>query len=545
MPTPALTEWDEDFERFVEFGTLLDRKTRRYLVRYLLHKLGEAHPPHPIELDTYQRYFTRALDRIFGGKLLEMLKRQKLLGKQISKEYLKWMRQIHIKMQEDDPFGPEKRRIEQWASTPQDQFIDRWATLQDYLSTKYTKQDLDVTFYQEKLDKLVRNRPLAMLSKEEQQELELVFTDLLSQWDAIVQARSLEHEMQNFEEQLDDFQSELEGRIDEHQELTSLLGPFAEYIGRSWDMSRKLWERTSFNVLEKYKELLKDEDSVRILADLLGQMREAEIELEEESFEKVIVNKKWIDDPMIREEIDGIEESNNLNALLSSEASLLGDPLTETVFLRKFSEQRLMTFKYQSRRLVTSKEHELETYQKVKQKEKGPFIICVDTSDSMRGLPEHIAKVLCFAILKMAAEDDRRAFLINFSTQVETIDLYDLSRSLDAIANFLQMSFHAGTSISMALYEVLRQLDTESYKDADVLVISDFIMYRVEQDIVERMRHHQINQGTQFHCLTLSSTPVEQFMGLFDSNWIYDPEQKGVIRELSNDMRTIRGREVY
>lgn len=535
----------EDFERFVEFGTVLDKKTRRYLVRYMQHKLGWRVPPRPIELNTYQRYFTKALDKIFGDKLMNMLKHQKVLGRQLTQEALKWMRQIHIKMQEEDPFGPEKKHIEQWGVTPLNQVVERWDSLYNYLMTKYEKQNLDISFYQSKVMELTKGRSYELMSDEAKKELEVVITDLLSQWDALVQAKSLEHELQKFEEHLEDFQVEIEGRIDEHQRLTSLIGPFAEYIGRSWDMSRKLWEKTSFDVLEKYRELLEDEESVKVLADLLGQMREAEIELEEESYEKVIVNKKWITDPMIREEIDGVEESNNLNALLSGEAALLGDDHTETVFLRKFAEKRLMTFRYQSRRLVTSKEHELETYQKVKQKEKGPFIICVDTSDSMRGRPEHIAKVLSFAILKMAASEDRRAYLINFSTQVETIDLHDLSRSLDAIARFLTMSFHAGTSISMALYEVLRQLDTENYKDADVLVISDFIMYRVEQDIIERMRHHQINRGTQFHCLTLSAQPVDQFLQVFDTNWIYDPEQKGIIKELSNDMRTINGREVW
>ena len=65
-----------------------------------------------------------------------------------------------------------------------------------------------------------------------------------------------------------------------------------------------------------------------------------------------------------------------------------------------------------------------------------------------------------FAILKMAAEENRRAFLVNFSVGIQVLDLHDISRSLDDIAKFLQMSFYSGTSIPLALIEVLRQLET-------------------------------------------------------------------------------------
>ena len=150
----------------------------------------------------------------------------------------------------------------------------------------------------------------------------------------------------------------------------------------------------------------------------------------------------------------------------------------------------------------------------------------------MRGRPEHLAKVLCFAILKMAARENRKAYLINFSTGIQTIDLYDIGRSLDEIAGFLRMSFHGGTDITLALYEVLRQLQTESYRDADVLVISDFIMYKIEDDILARIKYHQQNNGTQFHSLTLHEDPNAEVIIQFVTNWVYDPEGKGIIREL-------------
>ncbi|MEL6733535.1 MAG: hypothetical protein AAFP83_20545, partial [Bacteroidota bacterium] len=78
----------------------------------------------------------------------------------------------------------------------------------------------------------------------------------------------------------------------------------------------------------------------------------------------------------------------------------------------------------------------------------------------------------------------------------------------------------------------LRQLQTESYRDADVLVISDFIMYKIEDDILARIKYHQQNNGTQFHSLTLHEDPNAEVIIQFDTNWVYDPEGKGIIREL-------------
>jgi uncharacterized protein with von Willebrand factor type A (vWA) domain len=273
---------------------------------------------------------------------------------------------------------------------------------------------------------------------------------------------------------------------------------------------------------------------------MLGRMRQAEMETEEEILEKVIIRQEWISDPRQRTEIVGSHASQDLNFLLSSEIGLLSDPDTETAFLKKFADHGLQTFRFEDQKLVESEEVYSETYERVKRKEKGPFIICVDTSESMAGTAEHIAKVVCYAILKMAGRENRRAYLINFSTGIQTLDLHNIGGSLDSIAAFLRMSFHGGTNISPALYEVMRQLEQESYRDADVLIISDFILYRIEDDLMERIRFHQQNNGTQFHSLTLHEDPNAEVIGEFDSNWLYDPEQKGIMRELAGKLRSVR-----
>ena len=142
----------------------------------------------------------------------------------------------------------------------------------------------------------------------------------------------------------------------------------------------------------------------------------------------------------------------------------------------------------------------------------------------------------------MAIRENRRAYLINFSIGIKTLDLYDIANSLDAVADFLRMSFHGGTDISLPLYEAIRQMRGQDYQDADVLVVSDFIMYRVNQDVLQEVRHFQQNKGTQFHSLTLGQESNGQILAYFDTNWLYDPKEKGIIRELNGLLDTIGGR---
>ena len=92
----------------------------------------------------------------------------------------------------------------------------------------------------------------------------------------------------------------------------------------------------------------------------------------------------------------------------------------------------------------------------------------------MAGDAERLAKVLAFGILRIAIEEDREAYLINFSVQVRTLDLRAVGQRGRATA-FLRMSF-TGTDVTLAFSEALQKLGEGRFQDADVLLVSDFIM---------------------------------------------------------------------
>lgn len=530
----------EEYERFIEFGNLLDRRSRRYLVEYFKHKLEGAKYETPNLNDQYFIYFEQALHDIFKiDDLLPLCQTNKRITQHIVLDTLLWIRKTFAKVKQQNPFEKEENTLEGWAIRPLKIIKTRYSFLITLLRETYTKQEIDADFYQDRISSFF-SKPLEATSQAEKEKFELIFTDLLSQWDALLQGKKLRYQLQKFDEEKEDYTELLEAKIEEYNKLNELVSPFTNYLG--WDMSRDLWQETTLDIVEKYDELLKNEDSIRELVDLLGEMREAEVIMEEETFEKTIIRREWVVDELAKSEIVGVHESKDLSNLVSSEVGLLSDTETESLFLKKYADSQLLAFRYEDRKLVKSRDNIMEVHQRVKQKEKGPFIVLVDTSESMMGRPEEIAKVLCLGILKMAIKENRRAYLINFSIGIQTIDLYDIANSIDEVAKFLKMSFIGGTDASLALNEALRQLKSNDYQDADVLMISDFIVYSIHEQVLAEIKYFQQNKGTEFHSLTLSNEANSEILNRFDTNWIYEPEQKGIIKELTRGLKTISNR---
>jgi uncharacterized protein with von Willebrand factor type A (vWA) domain len=116
--------------------------------------------------------------------------------------------------------------------------------------------------------------------------------------------------------------------------------------------------------------------------------------------------------------------------------------------------------------------------------------------------------------------------------------------SIDEVASFLKKSFHGGTDISLALSEALGQLETHRYRDADVLVISDFIMYKISDDLLQGMEKQQHNHGTQFHSLVITDQANEEVIDQFDNVWAYNPDEKGIVKSIYRNLEAVKTRQI-
>ena len=535
---------ETELQRFVDFGALLDRRTRRYLVEILRQRaLGTPAPlvgPDPGDPDsldaTYMRYFSEALDSLFAHEtLLELCRGQGTIGVDVATETIRWMRRTLNEADRADPHAEERQRLGHLAGFPLDRIIASYRGFLGEIQQRYAPHEIDVGFYEQAIADALRAPGGPDLAR-----VELLVHDLLATWDARLSAKRLADQMEHLVEAREQFTERLHSRVEEHRRLRSLLSPFVDYIDRGWDLSRELWEEADLDIIEEYAKIMESEEDIRRLAELLGRLEETETQTEEEELSRTIETQRWITDPTLRSEIVGVRDSADLSALVSSEVALAAEPVLEDRFLQKLADQRLLTYAYADQRVVSGSQTVVHRQQRARRRARGPFILCVDTSYSMAGDAERLAKVLAFGILRIAIEEDREAYLINFSVQVRTLDLRAVGRSVDALAAFLRMSFHGGTDVTLAFSEALRKLDEGRFQDADVLLVSDFIMLQMSGRVMAGVKSHQHNHDTRFHALTFHDEPGPDLFASFDTVWASDPERPGVIRALADRVRGMR-----
>lgn len=336
------------------------------------------------------------------------------------------------------------------------------------------------------------------------------------------------------------FLEELYKKIDNFIRLEKLLSPFIKTLGRLWDLSENTFETSGFEILEQFSKLLDQDESLRELAELLGKQSLAQSLFEKEMRDKIVIKTEWHPKPAYRGEIDGLRYSNDISSVLPSELALLKNPAAKKLFQLKFAQKQLLSFKYQND-MEDLKEETVQEETSVEKKEpKGPIIICVDTSGSMHGTPENIAKTITFALSKIAIEEERKCYLISFSTSIETLDLTDFSaNSIGRLVQFLRMSFHGETDATPALKHAVKMLSENEWKNADVLMISDFVMQTLDNDIKTQIESAQ-EDNTNFHSLVIGSSGNNAAINCFNHNWFYDTNNPQANRHLVEQIHEIR-----
>lgn len=213
-----------------------------------------------------------------------------------------------------------------------------------------------------------------------------------------------------------------------------------------------------------------------------------------------------------RGNIIGLEFSNDVNRIFPSELALLMNEETELLFYKKFAEKKLMSFSY-GKKATGEKQ------------EKGPAIICIDTSGSMNGEPEDIAKSLSLFILLECIKEKRSCYIISFSVSIEWLDLTNIGDKgvLNKFLNFLRHSFHGGTDFEPCLNHALEILENKSFKNADVLVISDFCVGDFSNDFLQKIAK-QKSLDTRFFSLLVGRKfdGNQEVINQFTDNWCYE-----------------------
>lgn len=484
------------------------------------------------------------------------------LSENIQTDILEWILKSQRKLEKENPFVDEAVFINQQKKLSAEEIaIDLSAesskikyhykclpSVSDSKRGNIAQSNLDFDFYakafsEQKVVKKAENGK-EKISWKSAEELETLRRNFISDMEKELVERKNKWEQQQIDEMRKVFLEELYKKIDNFIRLEKLLSPFIKNLGRLWDLSETTFETSGFEVLEQFAKLLEQDESLQELAELLGKQSRAQSTFEKELHDKTVIKTEWHPKPAYRGEVNSLRYSNDISAVLPSELALLKNPAAKKLFQLKFAQKQLLSFLYQNMNATSKEETEQEEVSVEKKEPKGPIIICVDTSGSMNGTPENVAKTVTFALSKIAIEEERKCYMISFSTGIESLDLSDFKNgnSLPKLVQFLRMSFNGGTDANPALRHAVEMLQKDGYKNADVLMISDFVMGTLSNDLVKSIESEKAN-GTDFYSLVIGSSGNNGTIECFNHNWLYDTNDSKATRHLVEQLHELKTRK--
>ncbi|HGH5978761.1 TPA: ATPase RavA stimulator ViaA [Kluyvera georgiana] len=345
-------------------------------------------------------------------------------------------------------------------------------------------------------------------------------TLFLQRWrlSLVVQVTSLNQQL--LEEEREQLLSEVQERMTLSGQLDPVLVENDSAGGRLWDMSAGQLKRGDYQLIVKYGEFLSQQPELLRLAEQLGRSREAKSVPKKDSPMETF--RSLVREPStVPEQVDGIQQSDDILRLLPPELATLGITELEYEFYRRLVEKQLLTYRLHGdawREKVTERP---VVHQDVDEQPRGPFIVCVDTSGSMGGFNEQCAKAFCLALMRVALADNRRCYIMLFSSEVVRYELTG-RQGLEQAIRFLSQRFRGGTDMASCFRAIIEHLQNPQWQDADAVVISDFIAQRLPDEVVKKVGDLQHKHQHRFHAVAMSAHGKPGIMRIFDHIWRFD-----------------------
>lgn len=178
------------------------------------------------------------------------------------------------------------------------------------------------------------------------------------------------------------------------------------------------------------------------------------------------------------QETRGLTRSDDISRLLPSEAATLarGRRVRQSrlLFFAKLAEKALQTYERDGwGEYVTQIVPERREIRPTA--DRGPILLCVDTSGSMRGPRETVAKALALECMRAARAQERGCYVFAFAGPQEVAEL-SLGTDMAAVHNllgFLEKVFNGGSDFNEPVRRCLDRLHTAAWANSDILLVSD------------------------------------------------------------------------
>lgn len=190
----------------------------------------------------------------------------------------------------------------------------------------------------------------------------------------------------------------------------------------------------------------------------------------------VAIRTHLVDQPS---EVRGVKRSSQLARMLASEAAMIGHPVLRRLWRARFAEQQLLT--YEDAAVLTQWQLRPDSSQPVPALAhdaalgRGPMLVCLDTSGSMRGAPENVAKACVLQALRTAHANARACRLMAFGGAGEMLEheLALTASGLDNLLALMEQSFDGGTDVQTPLERAVTLVQDAHWTLADIVIVSD------------------------------------------------------------------------
>ncbi len=225
-------------------------------------------------------------------------------------------------------------------------------------------------------------------------------------------------------------------------------------------------------------------------------------------------------------EVRGVKRSGQIARMLASEAAMIRHPVLRRLWRARFAEQQLLTYEDEAvltqwlmrpdaSRVVAASTHSEPLG-------RGPMIVCLDTSGSMRGAPENVAKACVLQALRSAHAARRACRLLAFGGAGELLE-HELALSepgLQTLLDLMGQSFDGGTDVQTPLERAITLVRTQAFALADILIVSDG-EFGVTPATLNLLRECKTTLGLRVHSILIGDRETIGVLEVSDQiHWV-------------------------
>lgn len=290
--------------------------------------------------------------------------------------------------------------------------------------------------------------------------------------------------------------------------LESLLGGAR---GGAFDLGGNIWNRKGWAEMDKMREKLEDLKELRDLVRSLGRgggwgpLRRAPVQHLEMSGRPGLLRTT-----LEAQETRGLTRSDDISRLLPSEAALLARGRVvrqaKLLFYARLAEKGLSTYERDGWSEFPTQIHS-ERREIRPTADRGPILLCVDTSGSMRGAREVVAKALALECMRAAKAQERNCYVFAFAgpQEVRELELNMDLKSVNNLLEFLEKVFNGGSDFNAPVQRCLGRLHDAKWANSDILLVSDGELRQPGPEIMRKLAGAKDKLSLRVHGLIVGS----------------------------------------